>query len=193
MLGANVLLHKPRKVSRDEWQAAQPEVKFASVKKYAVPSPAPAAAASFKVPGALEGESLPVIKASAGAARTQSMANFTAGKWSGGSQLFWSGAKPGDRLELKFSVQSDGAYDLAGALTKARDYAIVELQLDGKTLGQPLDLYSTSVTTTGELSFGQHQLSAGDHQLSITITGANPSAAKAHMVGLDYIRLMPRN
>jgi hypothetical protein len=192
MLGANVLLHKPRNVSRDEWQAAQPEVKFAAVKKYVVPSPAPAAAASFKVPGAQDGESLPVFKATAGAARPQSMANFTGGKWSGGSQLFWSGAKPGDRLELKLSVPSDGAYDLAGALTKARDYAIVELQLDGKTLGQPLDLYAPSVGTTGELSFGQHQLSAGDHQLSITITGENPAAAKAHMVGLDYIRLVPR-
>lgn len=190
MLGANVLLHKARTVSHDEWQAAQPTVKFAAAKTYAVP--APAAAAAFKVSGALEGESLPVIKASAGAAKTQNMASFKAGKWSGGSQLFWSGAKPGDRLTLKLSVPSDGTYDLTGALTKARDYAIVELQLDGKTLGHPLDLYSPAVITTGELSFGQRQLTAGDHQLSIAITGANPAAARSHLVGIDYIRLIPR-
>ena len=36
---------------------------------------------------------------------------------------------------------------------------------------------------------GTHNLSAGEHTLTVEITGANPAAVKRHMVGLDYVRL----
>ena len=44
---------------------------------------------------------------------------------------------------------------------------------------------------TGELDWGRHELTAGEHQLTITITGANEQAVKSHMFGLDYVKLAP--
>lgn len=190
MKGAHVLLHKKAIVTEPAWRDAQPKVQFATVKPYVYSPPAPAVAANVtRVNGALEGEKLKVLRTSAGSTSVQKMTNFKGGKWSGDEQLYWRGAKPGDKLELEFNVPKDGLFDLSGVLTKARDYAMVQLQLDDQSLGEPLDLFSSDVVTTGELKLGKHQLSAGNHKLSIIIQGANPAATKSYMVGIDYLHL----
>ncbi len=193
MKGANVLLHKKATVGEQAWNEAQPKVQFATVKPYVYAPPAPAAAAATasvtRVADALEGEKLKVISTSAGSAGVQKMSAFKAGKWSGDEQLFWRGGKPGDKLELEFNVPRDGMFDLSGVLTKARDYATVQLLLDDQPLGEPLDLFAADVVTTGELKLGKHQLKAGNHRLTIIIQGANPAATKSYMFGVDYLRL----
>ena len=104
-----------------------------------------------------------------------------------------SGAKPGDRLELELDVPQPGEYELMGVLTMARDYGIVQLYLDDEKLGGPVDLYNyPDVVTTGELRLGQRQLAAGLHRLIFEITGANASAIKSHLVGIDFLRLVAR-
>jgi len=121
------------------------------------------------------------------------MANFKAGRWSGGEQLLWSGAKPGERLELEFEAPADATYELAAAFTLARDFATIQVALDGQPLGQPLDLYNyPDVISSGEVPLGQHKLAAGKHRLTLEIEGANASALKAYLVGLDYLRLTAR-
>jgi hypothetical protein len=37
---------------------------------------------------------------------------------------------------------------------------------------------------------GEHDLTAGEHKLTVEVTGANPKALKAYMFGLDYVRLV---
>jgi hypothetical protein len=121
------------------------------------------------------------------------MAGFPAGRWSGGEQLLWSGARPGDRLELEFSVPSEGSYDVVAGLTMARDFAIVQPALDGQPAGDPIDLYHyPDVIASGELNLATSNLTAGPHRLSLEIKGAHPSALKAYLVGLDYLRLVRR-
>jgi hypothetical protein len=145
------------------------------------------------VAGALEGESLKVIEATSGQARVQKMGAFKTDRWSGDEQLFWTGAKPGDRLVLEISVPTAGRYEIAAALTMARDYAVVQLRLEGQPLGEALDLYHyPDVVSTGPLLLGERELAAGPHRLAIEIIGANDSAVKAHMVGLDYVKLAPK-
>ena len=34
-----------------------------------------------------------------------------------------------------------------------------------------------------------HELTAGDHKLTVEIMGANDKAIKAYMFGLDYVKL----
>jgi len=75
-------------------------------------------------------------------------------------------------------------------LTKARDYATVQLTLDDQPLGEVIDLFSPDVVTTGELRLGKHKLAAGSHRVVIVIQGANDAATKSYMVGLDYLRLI---
>jgi hypothetical protein len=87
-------------------------------------------------------------------------------------------------------VAKDGKYKLLAQLTEAVDYGIVQLSLDGRKLGEPIDLYHNGVITTGELDFGIRELSAGEHKLTMEIIGANPKAVKSYMVGLDYVKLV---
>jgi hypothetical protein len=121
------------------------------------------------------------------------MSGFRRDRWSDGKQLFWSGAKPGERLEIELDVGAAAQCELQAVLTMARDYAVVQPYLDGEPLGKPLDLYnSPDVLTTGLLTLGRRQLSAGKHRFALEITGANSAATPAYLVGLDYVRLVPQ-
>ena len=137
-----------------------------------------------------EGEVMKRLGTTGGKAAREDMTTFK-GKWGASAQLWWSNAKPGDRLDLALPVEAAGKYRLKVAMTKANDYAVVQLYLDGRQLGKPIDLYSPQVVPTGEIDLGTQNLTAGEHRLSIGIVGANPAAAKAYMAGLDYARLEP--
>ena len=59
----------------------------------------PMVAAGFKVIGQPHGD-----------VETQDMTGFGPGKWRNDSQLWWTGARPGDKLELSISVKTAGRY-----------------------------------------------------------------------------------
>lgn len=145
---------------------------------------------STRVKGALEGEELKIVERTGGRTQRQDLDHFGPG-WSDNAHLWWTHGKPGDKLTIAFSVPADGAYKLIAQLTKARDYGIVQLYLDGAKLGEPLDLYNPSVVPTGPLDLGVHNLKAGEHRLTLELTGANEKAIKAYMAGLDYLKLEP--
>jgi putative heme-binding domain-containing protein len=145
-----------------------------------------------RVPGAIEFEGMKIVSKTAGDARSQPMSGFKQDRWSGDDHLWWTGAKPGARLELELPVEQPGRYQLEVVFTMARDYGIVQLSLDGKRIGGPVDLFNTpDVITTGVLKFGEHDLKPGAHRLGIEIVGANPNALKSYMCGLDFVRLTP--
>lgn len=190
MLGAHVLFHSAKTVSDAEWKEAQPKPVQDLTDKAPRGARPEIDAASGVVAGALEGEALKVVSVSSGQTSTQEMQGFTRDRWSGNKHLFWTGGKPGERLELEFQVATAGTFDVLAAFTMARDYAVVNVELDGKPLRNDLDLYnSPDVISTGEISFGERRLDAGPHKLVLGIAGCNPAALKAYMVGLDYIRL----
>ena len=136
----------------------------------------------------VEGESMQVL-ASTGKVRPQPMGNFGT-QWSGASQLWWTGGKPGDQLALQLPVGVAGDYRILVALTTAVDYGIVQLSLDGNPLGDPVDCFrAKGVGHTGELDLGRVKLDKGNHVLGVKITGAHPEAVKGYMFGLDYVRL----
>ncbi len=73
-------------------------------------------------------------------------------------------------------------------------YGIVQLSLDGKNVGEPVDCYDQNVTTAGEISLGKHDLKVGKHPLRATLVGSNPNTrdtAKVgtYVFGLDYLRV----
>ena len=99
--------------------------------------------------------------------------------------------QPGNKLDLAWPVDSDGRYDVSVALTKARDYAVVQLYIDGKKTGEPIDLYNPTVIPTGPISLGSHELTRGELKLTVEIVGANDKADKSYMFGLDRIITTP--
>ncbi len=142
----------------------------------------------FKVKGALEGEKLKILSKTGGTAAQQDLSIFGV-NWSGEAHLWWIEGKPGDTLDLAMPVQKTAAYRLKMQLTKAIDYGVVQLYLDGKKLGGPIDLYNDGVIPTGVLDMGIHELDKGQHILKVEIVGANEKAVKKYMFGIDYLLL----
>lgn len=189
MVGASVLLHRAGEVTAEAWEAAQPK-RLALVDTPPLRGPvAVIDAATGRVADALEAEALPA-KASGGSTSQQSMKNFKAARWSGDAQLFWRGGKVGDVLELELTVPEEGDYTLESVFTVAPDYGSVQLLLDDKPLGEPVDLYDfAKVATTGVLKHPLGRVKPGAHRLALRITGSHPSAVPARYVGLDYVKL----
>jgi hypothetical protein len=126
-----------------------------------------------------------------GNVQEQGMAGYGKGKWKNDNQMWWTGAQPGDKIDVVLKVAETGLYDVAVKLTKAIDYGIVQLYIDGQKAGTPIDLFHDGVVPTGPISIGRHTLAAGDHKLTVEIVGANPKAVKSYMFGLDSILMQP--
>jgi hypothetical protein len=145
-------------------------------------------------PGMIEGESMKVLKVGSGRTWIQNMGGFRDGQWSGGRQLIWTHGNKGDSVEMEFNVVDGGKQEAVVVLTKANDYGIVQLTIDGKDIGKPIDCYDERVTTTGEIPLGTVDLNAGKHVLKATVIGGNEKARNAvgagsHIFGIDYLRL----
>jgi len=140
---------------------------------------------TFAVKGAIEGEDLKILDVTGGEAKVQNVPKY---RWSNDSQLWWIDAKPGDKLTIGLNVPETGDYKLTACLTKAVDYGIIRLSIDGQPLGEALDRYATEVAHD-RVDFGSHRLEMGTRRLEIEITGSHPKALKRHMFGLDYLLL----
>lgn len=109
--------------------------------------------------------------------------------WSGGAQLWFQAAKPGDTVTLAVDVPTTGSYRLAAAQTEAPDYGITTLAVDGTQVGGPFDAYNgSSVTVSDPQDYGTVQLAAGHHTITVTVTGHN-AASSGYFAGLDYLTL----
>lgn len=143
-----------------------------------------------RVPSAIEGETLKVVGKTGGTATSQGMGSFSADRWSGNSQLWWTGQSVGGKLDLEVSVEAEGRYYLELALTRARDYGVVELFVNGESLGEVDCFIGDRVDNTGLLRFGPVSLESGKHVLSAKIVGKHQKSTGT-MFGLDYVRLTP--
>lgn len=138
-----------------------------------------------RVKGAIEGESMKVLE-STGTAGVQDLDEG----WSGESHLWWRDAKPGDVLRLEFDSPA-AAKKIALAMTKAKDYGIVKLSLNGAALAESLDLYDPKVVPAGETTYDA-DVKQGANELRVEIVGTNAKAdPKNYMFGLDYVRTDP--
>jgi hypothetical protein len=132
-----------------------------------------------------------MIEATGGSVEPQDLSGFGQGKWQNNQQMWWTGAKPGDKLTLRLRVRTAGTYRVGLSLTKARDYGIVQFSLDGKKVGEPVDLYNDPDVTITSVPLGQHELTAGRHTLTVEIVGANEKAVKGYMFGIDAVKCEP--
>jgi len=139
------------------------------------------------VEGALEGEKMKVVNMSGGNHQSQESDSWP---WSGGSQLWWTDAEPGQELVLGFEAPDAGRYDVRAVFTKAVDYGVMRLFVNDVEAGV-LDFFDTNVAPTPEATIGQFDLQKGKNTLKVVVVGANPrSAPKRYMFGLDYLKLV---
>ncbi len=104
----------------------------------------------------------------------------------------WKEARPGDTLVLEIPVKESAHYRIDAVFTKARDYGILQLRVDGQPLGDSIDLFEPYVVMpTGVMHLGSRRLEAGTAQIEPKIVGKDENAADGFIVGLDYLRLTP--
>ena len=97
----------------------------------------------------------------------------------------------GDSFRLAIEVPREGRYQIAGGYGLDPSFAEFQLAVDGQPLGEPVDLYNPGVSTDPRIVHGAVDLTAGRHQLTFTITGANPASTlnQGHRISVDLLRL----
>jgi hypothetical protein len=135
----------------------------------------------------IEAESL--IAGAEASAELANQRNCCGATWSGNAQLFLLATKVGDTLSVNLDVPATGSYELSAILTRAGDYGVVQLQLDGEKLGT-FDGYAPDVVRTDSLGLGVTRLSRGSHPLVIEVIGKHP-ASSGYFAGLDVVLLRP--
>lgn len=140
---------------------------------------------------AFEGEALSEVVLSAGITRPQGMKGFGP-EWSEGSQVWWTGGKPGATMSFTVTPKVSGNFDLVLHLTKANDYATIRVSGDGLP-PEEIDLFNPTVVLGQPIRWSNRSVTSGEPiKLKIEITGANPSARPSYMVGIDAVELVAK-
>jgi hypothetical protein len=134
--------------------------------------------------GIIEGEHLEIMTFDSGTVNTQS-GNFG---WSGESQLWWRNAEIGDELIAKFILNETGKFKVSAQLTKAVDYAIIQLYLNGIPIGKKLNCFYETDVIPFEANLGNHVLSKGENIFAVKILGSDKFAKPGNMLGIDYLK-----
>jgi hypothetical protein len=109
--------------------------------------------------------------------------------WGGGKQLWWREGKPGDTLTLTFGIAEAGRYALTLGLTRANDYGIADISVNGRTVVAGYDAYADKVELH-TADAGIVELQQGENTLTLKITGANPKTKKdSFMLGVDWVKV----
>jgi serine/threonine protein kinase/WD40 repeat protein len=136
-----------------------------------------------------EAEDLPILKAANCLLVRQPMRDYDPKRWSNGQQLFGAAAK-GDYVTLGVDVPITAHYRLDIFFTKAYDYGIVEIALDGKPIGERFDGFNKAVVPSGKVSFGNVYLTEGVHELRFKAVDKNGDSAN-YFLGIDCLELNP--
>ncbi|MDR0382001.1 MAG: DUF2961 domain-containing protein [Oscillospiraceae bacterium] len=143
-------------------------------------------------PGLHEGEDLRVKSIlpnpGGGVIGIQRMDGFTGGVWSRGEHLWWTGNNDSAVLTLEFTLDEPvEEQNLNVAYTKAGDYGIFQIAVDGVDVGEVQNGYNNGVISSGPVLLDKVTLSAGPHTLTVAMKGKD-SRSTGYMVGLDYIQ-----
>jgi hypothetical protein len=124
----------------------------------------------------------------------QPTSSFPSGRWSSDGHMFAIDTRKGDWIELELPEREPGVYHLELLLTKAADYGIVSVSLNGVQIGEEIDLWSgIGVVPTGALDLGEVELRGRGDVLRLEVTGANPAAVPPrYQFAIDGVRLTRR-
>lgn len=140
-------------------------------------------------PGMLEAENLWPVEAEDCWTLVQHMGRYE-GRWSNGQQLFCRDCKPGSFIDLELKAPRAGRYQLQVHFTKSTDFGVIQVQLDGKQLGQPFDGFHENVAPSGRIEFPVVALEAGKHVVRFAVAGKNVRSTN-YFFGIDCLQLTP--
>jgi hypothetical protein len=104
--------------------------------------------------------------------------------------LLLSAARPGDSMALTVTVESEGTYELFTDFCLYPRYGVAQVSVDGAPAGAPFDAYAPEMDVSGPVSMGEVLLTAGRHEIGITVIGRNPQAS-GYLLSVRTFRLRP--
>lgn len=118
-------------------------------------------------------------------------------QWNGGAQLLFKGTAKGQSFTIPFSSSLSTNYELDTNLTKGPDYGILSMTLDGTPLNinglATFDGYAAT-TQTDYVGIGAVYLGAGQHTITVTMTGTNAASTGGHYTaGVDGFWIQANN
>ncbi|MFT3789421.1 MAG: DUF2961 domain-containing protein [Tepidisphaeraceae bacterium] len=153
-----------------------------------VPLRVPAPAVVFE--GAIECESMKIVRQSEGLSCVVQDLGFAKGFWSRGAHLLLHGRRVGDFVELTVPASSNECQRLAVCATRARDYGIIRFTVNGEPTGVDFDGYALEVTPAGPIALGVFKPKDGQFVLRAELVGSNPKSDGAKFfAGLDAVLL----
>ncbi len=148
----------------------------------------------MKIPGSIEGESLKVLGHSEGTV-VGPQGGFGPDLWSGDHHMWVQAKKPGDYVELEIPAAGNKPVNVVVYGTRSWDYGIVRFSVDGKQVGQDVDMYNTrgrAVASTGPVDLGAVTPKDGKIKLRAELVGGNPKAeGNKSFFGIDCVVLKP--
>ena len=138
---------------------------------------------------ALQVEQLQILAQSGGECWPQRMAPFGAGNWSEGRQLFCRSQAGPQSVRVRLQVDQGGLQRLELYATRAPDYGILEVTLDGVPLGGAYDAWAPAVLASGAIPLGEVRLEAGSHELTF-VTRAKNAASTGFHLGVDALVML---
>lgn len=110
--------------------------------------------------------------------------------FSGNAGVLFENQTEGNRFTLRFKVPGDGTYSVAVRFGTGPDHGIVRPTVDGRELGDPVDLYAAEPGRTPEHTLGRLELAEGDHTLTFAVDG-RAAASSGLRARVDYLELQP--
>jgi hypothetical protein len=137
----------------------------------------------------IEAEHLPIRDQKDCQAEIQDMATSGRENWGNGHQLLGS-ARRGGYVELEVPVPTTSTYQLNVCFTRAPDYGVVQVSIDGKPIGQPVDGFKPRLVPSVRVELGRVELQQGDHRVRFAALDKNRQSTGFAM-GIDCLELRP--
>lgn len=183
------LLKKDRISSVAYWYQAEPHVRFPALpplqERLDLTRIEPA-----HIPGAVECEGLKVAGSSAGVSvGPQGLSEYGTG-WSGDAHLFVQAKGTNDFVEVEIPADGPEARHLVLHATRATDYGMLRLTVNGDGPGLDFDGYAGKPAPSGPVDLGVHTPRDGKFLLRAEVVDANPASSGArYYFGLDAVVL----
>ncbi|MBQ2733123.1 MAG: DUF2961 domain-containing protein [Clostridia bacterium] len=140
-----------------------------------------------------EGEHLNILAVNSekGIATSQLMAYEFGPEWSNDLQLFCRRFAEGEGFKAALPAKHDGEHVLIASFTRAKDYGIISCTVNGKAVGEAIDLYSENVNANTLTELGRVEVKAGfANEIEFTVKGKNELSAGLAF-GIDFLLLVP--
>jgi hypothetical protein len=140
--------------------------------------------------GTMEGEELKVTAHTPGLdVGPQALGQYGTG-WSNGAHLWAQAKQVGDFVELEIPAPAGGRARLVLHATRAPDYGILKLMVNGKDTGVGFDGYAATVAPSGPIDLGVHEPADGKFILRAEVSGTNAASTGArYFLGLDAVQI----